>query len=181
MRPYCSIWMVSTPRAAPWQQFPIYISTAHTNTHLARLGTLIDSTTAIISYWTRFGLAHNISPQLILSTSPGVRSIDVVSLYAPELANWTYISRVEGEIPYRADSNAVHVPGALKLVSEIEKLAGPKGWAIVTSGTRGLAEGWLETMKFPVPKVFVTAERVGRGKPDPEGKLPPQNNQFSGG
>ena len=43
--------------------------------------------------------------------------------------------------------------------------------AIVTSGTRDLASARLGAAGLPVPRVLVSAERVSRGKPDPEGYL----------
>lgn len=42
-------------------------------------------------------------------------------------------------------------------------------WAIVTSGTSPLVNGWLSVMKFAQPKYLVTAEEVKNGKPDPSG------------
>lgn len=48
--------------------------------------------------------------------------------------------------------------------------AGAK-WAIVTSGTRPLATGWLDVMKLAHPRHLVVAEDVKAGKPDPESYL----------
>lgn len=40
-------------------------------------------------------------------------------------------------------------------------------WAIVTSGTRPLVQGWIDVMSLAQPRNLVTAEDVPRGKPDP--------------
>ncbi len=40
-------------------------------------------------------------------------------------------------------------------------------WAIVTSGTRALVEGWLKVLGLAHPEHLVVAEDVERGKPDP--------------
>jgi len=40
-------------------------------------------------------------------------------------------------------------------------------WAIVTSGTKPLLNGWLERMNLVAPQNSVVAEDVQRGKPDP--------------
>jgi len=41
-------------------------------------------------------------------------------------------------------------------------------WGVVTSGTRSLASKRLHTAGLPVPKHFVTASDIRKGKPDPE-------------
>ena len=38
-------------------------------------------------------------------------------------------------------------------------------WAIVTSGTRPLLDGWLDVMQLAHPQRLVTAEDVQAGKP----------------
>lgn len=40
-------------------------------------------------------------------------------------------------------------------------------WAIVTSGTRPLVQGWIDVMSLAQPRNLVTAEEVAQGKPDP--------------
>ncbi|KAH8150974.1 uncharacterized protein LAJ45_05157 [Morchella importuna] len=132
-------------------------------------GTLIDSTNAVIAHWTRFGNEHSIDPALILATSHGRRTIDIVRQYKPELANEEHIRALEAEIPKNNAADAKELPGARNLISRLEA-TGCK-WAIVTSGTVALAEPWVKIMAFPRPKVFVTADSVGKGKPDPEGYL----------
>jgi sugar-phosphatase len=59
------------------------------------------------------------------------------------------------------------VPGAAELVAQL-----PSGtWAVVTSGTRSLAEARLTAAGIAVPEVCVTADDVVHGKPAPEGYL----------
>lgn len=41
-------------------------------------------------------------------------------------------------------------------------------WAIVTSGTRALLEGWLDVMRLDRPKTLIVAEDCEAGKPDPQ-------------
>lgn len=59
------------------------------------------------------------------------------------------------------------IAGARELVSRLA----PDHWAIVTSGGYGLASRRLDRAGIPHPAVFVTAEAVQRGKPDPQGYL----------
>ncbi|KAG0133568.1 HAD-like domain-containing protein [Tuber indicum] len=132
-------------------------------------GTLIDSTPAVIAHWKQFGKDYGIDPALILATSHGRRTIDTVKQWKPELANMDYVREVEGRIPKEHAADAKELPGARTLVSSLDK-TGAK-WAIVTSGTSALAEPWIKLMGLPRPEVFVTADKVANGKPDPEGYL----------
>ncbi|KAF2145657.1 uncharacterized protein K452DRAFT_264870 [Aplosporella prunicola CBS 121167] len=128
-------------------------------------GTVIDSTEAIIKHWHKIGKQLGVDPNVILASSHGRRSIDTLKLYDPSLANMEYVAHIEGLIPKEFGQDAVEVPGSRALLDQIEALGAP--WAIVTSGTRPLATGWLEIMKLAQPKNFVTAEDVDEGKPDP--------------
>lgn len=76
------------------------------------------------------------------------------------------VSHVEGLIPQQYGSDAIEIPGARALLHSLEA-AGAR-WAIVTSGTRPLATGWLDVMKLARPQHLVVAEDVQTGKPDPE-------------
>ncbi|KKZ65645.1 glycerol 3-phosphatase 1 [[Emmonsia] crescens] len=128
-------------------------------------GTIIDSTAAIVRHWHRLGAELNLDPEVILRTSHGRRSIDVLQIIAPEKANWEYVSYIEGRIPKEDGQNAVEIPGARQLLDSLNDAGAP--WAVVTSGTRALVDGWLEVMKLAHPKYMVVAEDVEVGKPDP--------------
>ncbi|KAF9695920.1 hypothetical protein EKO04_005952 [Ascochyta lentis] len=128
-------------------------------------GTIIDSTPAIVKHWQRIGKEIGVDPEVILATSHGRRSIDVLQIYEPKLANWEYISHAEGRIPIEFGSDAVEIPGSRAMLDRLDEQSAP--WAIVTSGTRPLVTGWLDVMKLAHPKNIVTAEDVPNGKPDP--------------
>ncbi|KAI9819878.1 MAG: hypothetical protein M1827_006447 [Pycnora praestabilis] len=49
-------------------------------------GTLIDSTEAIIKHWHGIGTELNVDPNVILATSHGRRSIDILKIYDPQKA-----------------------------------------------------------------------------------------------
>lgn len=73
---------------------------------------------------------------------------------------------MEAEVPILFGNDAEEIPGARQLLSTLELL--DLKWAIITSGTRPLVEGWLKVLKLLEPEHMVTAEDVSRGKPDPE-------------
>ena len=58
------------------------------------------------------------------------------------------------------------MPGAKSILASLETVNAR--WAIVTSGTRALVEGWLDVMKLSYPKNMVVAEDCEAGKPDAE-------------
>jgi glycerol 3-phosphatase-1 len=72
---------------------------------------------------------------------------------------------MEGEIPLLFGDDAVEIKGARALLTELDEANMP--WAVVTSGTRPLVEGWLKILRLAEPRCLVTAEDVANGKPDP--------------
>jgi len=75
------------------------------------------------------------------------------------------ISQMEGCIPREFGHDAVEIPGSRKLLADMEERKAR--WAVVTSGTRALVEGWIEVLHLAYPKNLVVAEDVEIGKPDP--------------
>ncbi|KAE8326705.1 putative 2-deoxyglucose-6-phosphate phosphatase [Aspergillus sergii] len=130
-------------------------------------GTIIDSTEAIVENWRRIGEEIGIDHELILQTSHGRRSIDVLKDLDPSRANWEYISAMESKIPTLCKNPAIEIPGARSLLETLNSLHAP--WAIVTSGTNALLTGWLNVLRLPRPQEVTVAEDVKIGKPDPEG------------
>lgn len=78
----------------------------------------------------------------------------------------TDVRHIEGLIPKEYGEDATEVPGAGALLESLDK-AGAR-WGVVTSGTCGLVDGWIQVLGLTRPRVIVTAEDVERGKPDPQ-------------
>ncbi|KAL1887168.1 DL-glycerol-3-phosphatase [Ceratocystis pirilliformis] len=129
-------------------------------------GTIIDSTEAIVNHWKVIGEEIGIPAEVILQTSHGRRSYDMLKILKPEIASWDYVCKIEGRIPEKWGDSAVEIPGARDLINVLIKNSAP--WAIVTSGTKPLVSGWTKRLNLPEPKVLVTAESVDNGKPDPQ-------------
>ncbi|KAI1753897.1 HAD-like protein [Xylaria castorea] len=128
-------------------------------------GTIIDSTAAVVKHWHTIGKEIGVDPEVILQTSHGRRSIDMLKLLAPEKATLEYVRHMESTLPKKYGNEAVEIPGARTLLEQLISAKAP--WAIVTSGTEPLVHGWLEVLKLPHPEHLVTAESVENGKPDP--------------
>lgn len=58
------------------------------------------------------------------------------------------------------------IPGARNFLALLESLNAK--WAIVTSASRPVVQGWWQIFKLAKPSAMVTAESVVNGKPDPE-------------
>ncbi|KAK4168624.1 HAD-like domain-containing protein [Cladorrhinum sp. PSN259] len=128
-------------------------------------GTIIESTPAVVKHWEAVGKDIGVDPQVILETSHGRRSIDVLRILAPEKANWEYVQHMEGLLPKYYADDALEVPGARDLLTALIDRSSP--WAIVTSGSYPLVSGWLGVLNLPHPEHLITAESVENGKPDP--------------
>ncbi|KAH7266987.1 HAD-like domain-containing protein [Fusarium redolens] len=137
-------------------------------------GTIIDSTEAVVKHWETIGNEIGVAPEVILETSHGRRSIDILKILAPEKANWDStadhfpdVRDMEGRLPKYHGHEAVEIPGARSMLEALIVRSSP--WAIVTSGTVPLVTGWLRARDLPTPPSdhLVTAESVENGKPDP--------------
>ena len=129
-------------------------------------GVLVDSTANVERHWRDWANGNGLDADRVLSVVHGRRAIDSIREQAPHLdAERELATLVEAEM--RDTSGILVFDGAADLLSSI-----PRGhWAIVTSGTHGVASARLRTAGLPIPEVLVTADRVSRGKPDPEGYL----------
>lgn len=126
-------------------------------------GVLVDSGYAVRRTWQDWASQNDLDPARVLETAHGRRTEETVRRFAPHLdvaAETRKLERAEIE-----DTDGIaEIAGAADLISALP----PDGWAVVTSGTRALATSRLRHSGLPVPKVFVCAEDVKRGKPDPE-------------
>jgi glycerol-1-phosphatase len=75
------------------------------------------------------------------------------------------VRQVEAAVPQLYKDSAHPLPGSKELLALLDKAKVP--WAIVTSGSTALVNGWLDVLNLPHPKHLVTAENVQNGKPDP--------------
>lgn len=128
-------------------------------------GTLVDSTPVVERIWRQWAARHNIDAEALLATVHGVRSEDTVRKFAPEGVDQAAEVHWLLEQELNDVDGVIEIPGA---VAFIKSLA-PDQWAVVTSADRELAAKRLTHVGIPLPKVFISAKDVTRGKPDPEG------------
>lgn len=131
-------------------------------------GTLMLSTACVEAFWHDFGKSHNIDAEELLKTSHGRRTIDVFKMWKPEYATEEDSAKFEATIPKRWKHIATPVPGVQKFLNSLPR----SQWGIVTSGTYVMANQWIEDfLGIQHPEVFITAEHIKEGKPNPEGYL----------
>ena len=126
-------------------------------------GVLVDSTPSVSRQWRRWAEENGIDPDLAVSLTHGVRTIDTVRLVAPHLDAEAETKEIE-EREATDTEGVLIMPGAADLLRSLP----PERWCIVTSGTRRVASSRLQAGHLPIPRVMVTGSDVVKGKPDPE-------------
>jgi sugar-phosphatase len=126
-------------------------------------GVLVDSTPSVSRQWRRWAEENGIDPDLAVSLTHGVRTIDTVRLVAPHLDAEAETKKIE-EREATDTEGVLIMPGAADLLRSLP----PERWCIVTSGTRRVASSRLQAGHLPIPRVMVTGSDVVKGKPDPE-------------
>jgi sugar-phosphatase len=126
-------------------------------------GVLVDSTSSVGRVWGWWARQHRLDPDAVIRTAHGRRSIETIRHWTPHLdalAENRVVEQMEID-----DSRGLQViAGASALLAAL-----PDGrWAVVTSGTRALAQSRIRAAALPTPAVLVSADDVLRGKPDPE-------------
>lgn len=134
-------------------------------------GTLVDSLPAVERAWSNWGKRHGIEADEILGFIHGKQAITSLRHFMRGSSEeeiqqeFRLLEQTEAE-----DTDGVTaLPGACELLEQLNALAIP--WAIVTSGSMPVASARREAAGLPLPAHFVTAERVKRGKPEPDAYL----------
>ncbi len=126
-------------------------------------GVLVDSTPAVARVWTAWALKHGFDPDSVVRMAHGRTSLATIRELLPSADHAAEDRDVERrEIEDVAD--VVPLPGALELLHSLPA----DRWAVVTSGTRPLAEVRIRAAGLPLPKHFVTATDITHSKPHPE-------------
>lgn len=129
-------------------------------------GVLVDSRDCVERTWRNWAARHGFAADAVIAVAHGRRAIDTIRAVAPALdADAELAALIATEA---TATDGVHeIPGARELVRSIPVAR----WAVVTSGTRAVAEFRLRHARVPVPPVMICADEIERGKPDPQGYL----------
>jgi sugar-phosphatase len=129
-------------------------------------GVLVDSRRAVEEVWRIWGRERDRDPEPFIRVAHGRRISETLRMVDPELDTAREAAALDS-LEERVTTGIIAVPGAPELVASIP----PDRWGIVTSGSARIARLRLSLAGIPVPPVFVTAEQVKVGKPDPQGYL----------
>ena len=127
---------------------------------------LVDSRTVVEDIWRRWATERGYDPAPYLRVAYGRRIRETLESVDPTL-DLDHEVRVLDATEAADVTPLSPIAGARELLGTLA----PDRWAIVTSGGYGLASRRLDRAGIPHPAVFITAEAVQRGKPDPQGYL----------
>lgn len=125
-------------------------------------GTLVDSTASVIRSWRRFADHYRVS-SAALHENHGQPARALIARLLPADLHAEGMERILA-LELADAVELPSVPGAPAFYDAVP----PDRRAVVTSGARPLARARLRAAGFDAPDVFVTADDVTHGKPDPE-------------
>ncbi len=134
-------------------------------------GTLVDSLPVVERSWCHWADRHGLSHSEVLSFIHGKQAMTSLRHFLPGRTEaeiqveFSWLERMESE----DTAGITALPGSLALLNHLDEAGIP--WAIVTSGSVPVAHARHRAAGLPDAKVFVTAEQVKRGKPEPDAYL----------
>lgn len=129
-------------------------------------GVLVDSTAQVLLAWQEWCQLYRLDADVVLPVIHGRRGEDTVASLLP-IEQVVRATQDHEAIDLRLADQVVALPGAVELTAQLLQAS----WAVVTSGSRRLAQARLNAAGITSPPVLVTADDVQRGKPDPEAYL----------
>ena len=127
-------------------------------------GVLVNSAECVERTWRAWSARHGFNADAVISVAHGRRTIETVRAVAPQLNAASEVTELEANEAMTAEG-VYEIDGARELVSALPS----DRWAVVTSGTRVIAEFRLNLVGIPIPEVMVCADEISQGKPNPEG------------
>jgi sugar-phosphatase len=129
-------------------------------------GVLVDSAERVEKTWREWATRHRLDPEHVIEMAHGRRTVETLSIVAPELSAEVELAGLEASGATNSDG-VYEIAGARELL----QLLPTSRWAVVTSGIRSVAEFRIRYTRLPSPAVMICADEITRGKPDPEGYL----------
>lgn len=131
-------------------------------------GTLVDSLPVVERAWSNWAKSRDLDPAVVLDFIHGKQAITSLRHFMPGESEeaiqqqFRLLERTEAE-----DTDGISaLPGAVALLQRLDQLSVP--WAIVTSGTVPVACARHAAGELATPEIFITAELVAKGKPNPD-------------
>ncbi|MGL4858959.1 MAG: sugar phosphatase [Enterobacteriaceae bacterium] len=131
-------------------------------------GTLVDSLAVVERQWCLFADKYAIDRAQVLAFIHGKQAITSLRHFMQGATEEEIAQEFKRlELAEATDTEGISaLPGALELLHHLNEMQIP--WGIVTSGTIPIATARSRVAGIPLPKLFITAEQVSKGKPAPE-------------
>jgi sugar-phosphatase len=132
-------------------------------------GTLVDSTAVVERLWLEWAKPHGLDRDYVLSVIHGRQGHQSMAIMLPDRDHAINLAENQVMLATEAEDvdGVVAILGAEQLLADLR----PHPHAIVTSADLRLMNARMGEAGLTVPELAVTAERVSRSKPDPEGFL----------
>ncbi|MEU9792683.1 HAD-IA family hydrolase [Streptomyces sparsogenes] len=132
-------------------------------------GTLVNSDAVVERCWRHWAAEHGLDGDSVIKVVHGRQGYATMAVLLPERPMEENLADNRRMLEWEtADvDGVVAIPGAPAFMASLADLP----HALVTSADEGLARARMDAAGLPMPRVRVTAERVGASKPDPEGFL----------
>lgn len=126
-------------------------------------GVLISSIGSARRCWREWARHYGVPNADTFEIPHGVRAAEIVAMAKPGIDVAEGLRLIE-DMEIADVGDIVTLPGARVLLKSLPA----DRWAIVTSATERLLDARLRAAELPRPERLVSAERVGKGKPNPE-------------
>ncbi|MGO2745456.1 HAD-IA family hydrolase [Microbacterium sp.] len=132
-------------------------------------GTLVDSTAVVERLWWEWAEPHGLDQNTVLQTVHGRQGWQSMAMLLPERDHAINLDENQQMLARESSDTqgVIAIPGADELLRALERLP----HAIVTSANVALMKARMGAAGLRIPALAITAERVSRSKPDPEGFL----------
>jgi len=126
-------------------------------------GTLVDSGPVVERVWGAWAKTQGLDIKGLMPVAHGRRAVETIAMFGKNVLDIAAEAR-KLEDAERLDTEGLsEIAGARALIAALPTDA----WAVVTSADAALARTRLTACGLPIPRVFITAESVEKGKPDP--------------
>lgn len=126
-------------------------------------GVLVSSIGSVERSWTAWAENRGVDPALAIQMAHGRRAIETLRFLRPDLNGEEELRRLE-EMEMEDNIDLKILAGVQRILQELPA----DRWAVVTSATERLALRRLSDGGIPTPRHLVSADKVSKGKPDPE-------------
>lgn len=126
-------------------------------------GVLVSSIGSVERSWTRWAEARGVDAAKAIQMAHGRRAIETLCALRPDLDGQKELRWLE-DMEMEDNADLTILPGVRRILGALPA----NRWCVVTSATERLARKRLQDGGVPEPQWLISADKVSKGKPDPE-------------